>query len=42
MEHTTCAENELTTLGYARLENVIKRQGLYINESRTKACRVLR
>lgn len=31
-----------TTLGYARLENVIKRQELYINESRIKACRVLR
>ena len=31
-----------TTLGYARLENVIKRQGLYINESRTKAYRAFR
>lgn len=42
VEHTTCAENERITLGYARLENVIKRQELYINESRIKACRVLR
>lgn len=42
MEHTTCAENELTTLGFVRLENVTKRQELYINESRTKAYRVLR
>lgn len=32
----------LTTLGFVRLENVIKRQELYINERRTKACRVLR
>lgn len=31
-----------TTLGYARLENAIKRRGLYINERRIKACRVLR
>ena len=41
-EHTTCAENERITLGYVRLENVTKRQELYINESRTKAYRVFR
>lgn len=32
----------LTTLGFVRLENVIKRQELYINERRTKAYRVFR
>ena len=30
------------TLGYARLENAIKRQELYTNESRTKAYRAFR
>ena len=40
--HTLYVENEPTTLGYERLENVIKRQELYINESRIKACRVFR
>ena len=42
VEHTTCAENEPTTLGVVRLENAIKRQELYINESRTKAYRAFR
>ena len=42
VEHTTCAENEPITLGYARLGNVTKRQELYTNESRTKAYRVFR
>ena len=42
VEHTMCAENEPITLGFARLENVIKRQELYINESRTKAYRAFR
>lgn len=37
-----CVAAEPTTLGYARLENVIKRQELYINESRTKAYRAFR
>lgn len=40
--HTLYVENELTTLGFVRLENVIKRQELYINERRTKAYRVFR
>ena len=42
VEHTTCVENEQTTLGFVRLENVIKRQELYINESKTKAYRAFR
>ena len=42
VEHTTCAENEPTTLGFVRLENAIKRQELYINESRIKAYRAFR
>lgn len=41
-KHTACAENERITLGYVRLENVTKRQELYTNESRTKACRAFR
>lgn len=32
----------LTTLGFARLENAIKRRELYTNESRTKAYRAFR
>lgn len=42
VEHTMCVENEPITLGYERLENGIKRQELYINESRTKAYRAFR
>ena len=41
-KHTVCAENERITLRYIRLENVTKRQELYINERRTKAYRVFR
>ena len=41
-KHTVCAENEPTILGFVRLENVIKRQELYINESRIKAYRAFR
>lgn len=42
VEHTLYVENELTTLGFVRLENAIKRRELYTNESRTKAYRAFR